>query len=291
MGTLHSNPETLALAARVRKAWSKGKFPSYSALARAFDIEPTQARGIVVGRILKGGAAWPDGNWREYKTHGKTFIVYDDGRVWSVASNKFVGYTHKSGYKQVKIIDSNGDYLDLRVSRVMLEVFDRPPTDGEFARHLDDNPENNTLGNLKWGQPIDNSKDMMRNRTQAFGERNRHAKLDESSVLMLIAEYDGGAIKPAARALIEKHGFVVNLLAVVRILRAQAWSEVTRCKVPKKVVRAMHLNFQKTPNSLNAFSARFAAYLNTKGYPQILPFHVRNAIEGRLWKSVYDEFN
>lgn len=290
MGTLHSNPETLALAARVRKAWATGKYPSYTALARKFDIDSGQARGIVVGRILKGGAVWPEGNCRRYELHGKSFVIYDDGRVWSVTSNKFVG-TYMNGYRVFKVVTQEGKYLNVRVSRVMLEVFVRLPEEGEWARHLDDDPANNHLSNLAWGLPIDNSGDMLRNKTQAFGDRNGNVKFDNATALAIVAAYDGGAIKTAARQFVLEFNLDVEPLAVTRLLRAQQWSEVTRCKVPKKIVRAMHANFQKTSNSLSTFSARFAAYLNSKGYPQILPFHVRNALEGRLWKSVYDEFN
>lgn len=290
MGTLHSNPETLALAARVRKAWATGKYSSYVALARKFGIDSGQARGIVVGRILKGGAACPDGNYRRYELHGKSFVIYDDGRVWSVTSNKFVG-TYMNGYRVFKVVTEDGKYLNVRVSRVMLELFVRPPEEGEWARHLDDDPANNTLDNLAWGLPIDNAGDMVRNKTQAFGDRNGTTKFDNSVALAIVASYDGGAIKTAARRIVAEFGLNVEPLAVVRLLRGQTWTEVTRGRVPKQVVRAMHTNFQKTSNSLSTFSARFAAYLNSKGYPQILPFHVRNAIEGRLWKSVYDEFN
>lgn len=289
MGTLHSNPKNLAMAKRVRKAWKQGEHSTYSALARAFDIEPSQARRIVLGEILKGGANWPEGNWRKYSIHDKQFVIYDDGRVWSVTSNKFVGTT-MNGYKVFKVIAPDGKYLNLRVSRVMLEVFERPPKDGEFARHLDDDIDNNDLANLAWGSPADNSQDMVSNYTQAFGERNCKAKLDDELVRAILDEYDGIGFKPFARQFIQNRGLQLRPLAIVRVLRGDSWTHVTFCDVPDSVVRAMHRNWLKVTYPMHVFCVKYARFLNKKGYTDVRPYHVHSALTGKLWRGIFDEF-
>lgn len=289
MGTLHSTPQNLLIAKRVRKAWKREEYPSYSALARAFDIKPSQARRIVLGEILKGGTCWPDGNWREYKLHGKTFIIYDDGRVWSVTSNRFVGTT-LNGYKVFKVVSKAGKYFNVRVSRAMLEVFVRPPAPGEFARHLDNDIGNNHLSNLAWGSPADNSADMVRNYTQSFGERNCKAKLTDEIVRAILNEYDGTGFKPFARRFIRTHALSVKQLAVVRVLRGDSWQHITSCVLPSAVVRSMHKNWHKVSYPMHVFCVKYAKYLHRKGYDAVQPYHVYSALSGKLWREIFDEF-
>lgn len=49
------------------------------------------------------------------------------------------------------------------IHTLMLEAFVGPRPNGEFGRHLDDNPDRNILSNLKWGTISDNQVDIMLN--------------------------------------------------------------------------------------------------------------------------------
>lgn len=49
------------------------------------------------------------------------------------------------------------------VHQLVLEAFVSPRPPGCVARHLDDNPSNNSLENLAWGTPSENSFDRVRN--------------------------------------------------------------------------------------------------------------------------------
>lgn len=51
------------------------------------------------------------------------------------------------------------------------------------CRHLDGDPSNNELANLKWGTASENQRDRARHGTSNAGERCAHAKLKETDVI------------------------------------------------------------------------------------------------------------
>lgn len=58
------------------------------------------------------------------------------------------------------------------VHALMLEAFVGPRPDGMLALHRDDNKDNNTLPNLYWGTPSQNSYDSVRNGTHPQASRD-----------------------------------------------------------------------------------------------------------------------
>ena len=71
------------------------------------------------------------------------------------------------------------------VHRLVLTTFVGPCPDGCECLHLDDNPQNNCLDNLRWGTPKENKNDnWRRNRT---GEKGTNAKLTKEQVEMIIS--------------------------------------------------------------------------------------------------------
>lgn len=72
----------------------------------------------------------------------------------------------KSGHMVVVLGRAAGSRL---VHRLVLEAFAGPATEvAAWCRHLDDNPANNRLSNLRWGTPNENLEDSYRN-----GKRSR----------------------------------------------------------------------------------------------------------------------
>lgn len=98
-----------------------------------------------------------------------------DGKIYSYKSGERVElspWEHSSyGYLQIEIND------DLKlVHRLILRTFDRPPKDGEWARHLDGNPKNNAIDNLEWGTPTDNVRDKIKHGTSKRKLSNEQAR-------------------------------------------------------------------------------------------------------------------
>lgn len=53
----------------------------------------------------------------------------------------------------------------VKVHTLVLTAFDGPRPDGLECRHLDGNPDNNWLSNLRWGTPSQNTHDAVRHGT------------------------------------------------------------------------------------------------------------------------------
>ena len=125
------------------------------------------------------------------------YRVGSDGSVWSRWHG--VGLNRKptgdwaelsprvgdDGYKRLVLCSEDGRRRYVRVSRLVLESFDRPANPGEVSRHKNDNPLDNRLENLCWGSVQDNANDrVVRNRSSS-GERHYKAKLSDRDVSLV----------------------------------------------------------------------------------------------------------
>lgn len=115
------------------------------------------------------------------------FFIRDDGEVFSMAGgNGLIKRKYnlsKDGYKRINLTH-DGDTL--RLHREVLKAFDRLPKEEEICRHLDGNPCNNNIWNLKWGTHKENSQDCLRHRKNAFqnlvGEKSPVAKFSDIEI-------------------------------------------------------------------------------------------------------------
>lgn len=100
-----------------------------------------------------------------------THLISREGAVKSLPRNTSPGriltnHVDIYGYSYVSI-SSHGRVKAEKVHQLLLSTFDRPPLPGEVARHLDGNPQNNSLENLAWGTQKDNEDDKKRHGTHA----------------------------------------------------------------------------------------------------------------------------
>lgn len=104
---------------------------------------------------------------------------------------------------------------------VVLRAFAGPPPAGMECRHIDGDPDNNALGNLKWGTPLENAADRDRHGTTARGERNAAAQLTEAQVREIKSQLGKyGAGKRLAR----EYGVSESIISGIRTGRT--WSHV-----------------------------------------------------------------
>ncbi len=75
------------------------------------------------------------------------------------------------------------------IHRLVLLSFVGPPEVDQITRHLDGNPKNNNLSNLRWGTHKENQQDSVRHGTKSdppridnSGSKNGRSKLTESQV-------------------------------------------------------------------------------------------------------------
>lgn len=119
-----------------------------------------------------------DLQWKPIPTY-PNYEVSNLGEVRRIGSTKPLALSTKKGkhpYQRAHL-SQNGKTRYILVHRLVLETFVGPCPDGMQAMHLDDNPRNNRLDNLRWGTPKENHSTINRK-----GERNGRAKLTSKDV-------------------------------------------------------------------------------------------------------------
>ena len=108
----------------------------------------------------------------EYKKYKDTHLVYNDGRVYSLISNKFLKFDYSnSGYARLKL---NGK--SVRVHRLVMELF-KGQSD-LTVDHINGNKHDNRLCNLQYVTAEENAR--------LYWERNKLAKLIDNKNKLLI---------------------------------------------------------------------------------------------------------
>ncbi len=128
------------------------------------------------------------------------YSVTKDGRVWShkrlrVNGGWLKSQSQASGHLYVGLY-KNGKMLNKRIHRLVLEVFVGPCPPGLECRHLNGNPADNKLKNLKWGTAVENRQDSIRHGTLylsgKFGERHPGSKLSDQDRRLISSMYRSG---------------------------------------------------------------------------------------------------
>ena len=89
-------------------------------------------------------------NWKEIENTNGRYLVSDDGRVFSVLSNRIIKQQlNNTGYYRVEL-NINGVVKRLLVHRIVAKAFIPNPNNYEYVNHKDENPKNNHVDNLEW---------------------------------------------------------------------------------------------------------------------------------------------
>lgn len=85
------------------------------------------------------------------------YLIEDTGKVFSISKKDYLTlYENNYGYNFVSMKDDDGNWKCLYVHRLIAEAFLENLNDYPIVMHLDDNPKNNDVKNLKWGTQSEN---------------------------------------------------------------------------------------------------------------------------------------
>jgi hypothetical protein len=85
------------------------------------------------------------------------YLIEDTGKVFSLSKKDYINsYENNCGYKFVSIKSDEGKWVSSYIHRLVAKSFLENPNNYPNVLHLDDNPKNNNINNLKWGTQSEN---------------------------------------------------------------------------------------------------------------------------------------
>ena len=115
------------------------------------------------------------------------YLIYSDGRVFSIRNNKFLKpRMFMDGYQRVCLCDDAKRY-EYRVHRLVAENFIDNPNDLPQVNHKDFNRSNNYVDNLEWCTNYENVHYSINNNRSGFG--NAYSKRTAKGTYSTVKAY------------------------------------------------------------------------------------------------------
>src|SRR3990167_11399161 len=117
--------------------------------------------------------------WVDLKDFPK-YQISNSGKIKNIRTKKVLKDCFVRDYTKHTLVNFEGKKKSVLVHRHMLiNLVCKPPTPNHEAMHLDGNPRNNELGNLKWGLHSENMAMNKGNNHSHKGENNKNKKLND----------------------------------------------------------------------------------------------------------------
>lgn len=130
------------------------------------------------------------------KSLERTFSYYLNGKLITKNNKeKVLKLTVKTDKRLIKDQINKREYVDLQINNIKKNhtvhklvalTFIGPRPEGKEIAHYDGNSLNNSLGNLRYATPSENTKDKVRHGTQPFGENVPGWKLTDAQCLDIL---------------------------------------------------------------------------------------------------------
>lgn len=150
-------------------------------------------------------------------------LVRPHRRKETVLKNKI---QTRTGHHYVRLLKNDKTQVKKYIHVLVLEAFGFPRPFGLECRHLDGNPKNNDLSNLKWGTHSENMQDSMKHGTFNYvglkGEKHSCAKLTDKDVIEIKCILKTGSMKN--KDIAKKYGVVHG--AISNIKNNRTWKHI-----------------------------------------------------------------
>lgn len=194
-------------------------------IAAEFRVSPAMVSLIRTRKVYKDlrppGYKLYQANYRIYTDpRGYDLYVHCDGHVWSAHHGYWLKCPpNADGYA---IVSLNG--VPLRLNRLVLTLFDRPPVGDEQARHKNGDLTNNALYNLVWGTAKQNAADKVGHGTDPAGERNPAAKITNRDVQDIRKAYETHVGSDLSFAKLMTARYPVGRTTINNIIKDRSWN-------------------------------------------------------------------
>jgi len=154
----------------------------------------------------------------------KKYSVTRDGRVWSQHNGgRWLKPTpHRSGHLYVTLC-VKGKSFYRHIHRLVLETFVGLRPVNMQCRHLNGDPTDNRLSNLRWGTQSENQCDAVKHGTHYGFENNGRTKLTEKEAKFILDSYHNGIHTRQKLTNL----FPVGKTAIDKIVNRQTWKHLT----------------------------------------------------------------
>jgi hypothetical protein len=103
------------------------------------------------------------------------YFIEDNGKIFSISKKDYISiYENNCGYNFVTLKTDDGKWKSFYVHRLVAEAFLNNSNNYPNVLHLDDNPKNNNVLNLKWGSQSQNMKMCVDHKR--FSRNNKYLK-------------------------------------------------------------------------------------------------------------------
>lgn len=181
---------------------------------------------------------------KEISSDFPDYYITNTGDVFSRKYGKIKKLKNflQNGYFHITLLNKFGQKKTMFIHRLVLMAFDGIPIyPNNIGRHLDGNPQNNHISNLKWGTSQDNSNDARLHGRIAVGEKTNSNSLKEFQINEIFLKYaNGQSIKSIARF------YKVSSTAIVSVLKRRTWSHVRiEAKILEKAIKRYEYELHK----------------------------------------------
>lgn len=169
------------------------------------------------------------------------YAITKDGKVW--VKVRYDKHGRKAGGRWLKpqtISRGGHQYVALYVGgqkrirlihRLVLETYIGPCPKGMECRHLNGNPMDNQLDNLKWGTKSENTQDSLRHGTHRSvnqsGEKNTNAKISNQKRRLIIYQYSTGLFTQSELARM----YGLSPATILDLVSGKAWPHIDAKKI------------------------------------------------------------
>lgn len=182
---------------------------------------------------------WRGTEWRAVPGH-EGYYASADGRILSTKRKQpreIRPIISKDGHRYVFMYGESG-MKKVWLHRAVLSAYRGEEEKALECRHLDDNPANNHVSNLEWGDRKQNTADKKRNGGIPYGERSGSHKVNAAQVMEIRQRYaDGESLADLGPA------FGISKNAALEIVKGKTWPNLPIIPAER------HMSTRKTPLS------------------------------------------